>query len=137
MNDLTTTFVSVGIAALVLGAIYALVHFSNKKTVLPAVKQIADALPTVFNLVQSLALKGDTESSAFKTLEVLKGIAQSVVSSVEQVSINQGDMSSEAKLNLAKEQFWAICKTVGVNPSELDEDVIVALIENAVYQLDK
>jgi Bacteriophage holin of superfamily 6 (Holin_LLH) len=137
MNDVTTTILSVVIAALVLGAIYLLVHFSNKKTVLPAVKQIADALPTVFNLIQSLALKGDSESAAFKTLEVLKGIAQSVVSSVEQVSINQGDLSSEEKLNLAKEQFWAICKTVGVDPSELDENVVISLIENAVFQLDK
>jgi hypothetical protein len=135
-QDLITLLLSVVVALFVLGGIFGLAYLKKHNKLTPVVGQIADAIPTVLELAQNIVTKGDAKNPANKTFEVLQGIAEAAAKSVEQVSKTE-TLESAQKLALAKENFESVAKGVGIDPSELDEKVVEALIENVVYHLGK
>jgi esterase/lipase len=137
-EQLTTLLLSVLIAVISLGGVFGLIYASKKnKKLLPVLSQITDVLPMLIGVAQSVVTKGDKADPSNKTFEVLKQIAEASASSVEQVYKKESHLTSEEKMQLAKENFSRIAETVGVNPSELDDKVVETLIENVVFHLDK
>jgi esterase/lipase len=137
-EQLLTLLLSVLIAVISLGGVFGLIYASKKNSkLLPVLSQVTDVLPTLLGVAQSLVTKGDKNDPTNKTFEVLKGIAEASASSVEQLYKKESHLTSEEKMQLAKENFTKIAETVGVNPSELDDKVVETLIENVVFHLDK
>lgn len=136
MTDFTTLLLNIGLAVVVLGFIFGLFILMKKhKEYKPVITTVASAIPTALDVLQSIVTKGDKKAPVNHTFEVLKEIAKTSATSVEQIASKE-DMSSEDKMKLATENFHAIANSSGLKTSGLDEKAVQALIENVVYHLD-
>jgi enamine deaminase RidA (YjgF/YER057c/UK114 family) len=136
-EQLTTLLFSVLIAVGSIGGVFGLIALRKNKKLAPVVEQVANVLPTVLGVAQTIITKGDAKDPANKTFDVLRQVAETAAKSVEQVAKKESHLTSEEKMTLAKENFTELAKVAGIEPSELDEKVVETLIENVVFHLGK
>ena len=143
-QEIITLLLSLLIGILAVGAIYGLILLGKRnKELAPILGQVADVLPTVIKVVQTIVTKGNKANPANQVFDVLTRIAESSAMAVEQVyqkSLTDDTihtMTSAEKLALAQEYFDKLAEATGINPSEIDEKAVTALIETIVFTLDK
>jgi len=134
---LTTLLICVLIAVVSIVSVYLLAFVARKHTkMIPVIESIANALPDVLGLTEKLT--ASESKPVGKIFETLQKVAEASAQSVEQIcSSGSGDLTGQEKMELAKNTFQSIAKSVGIDPSDLDNKVIEALIESVVYHFNK
>lgn len=132
MNDtLLSVLICVLIAVIALAVVYGLNTLGKSNSeALKSVAQVTAVLPTLLEVGQVMSKQTDNA-----TFDILKDIAKASSQTVEQIYKSNGTMTSAEKLDLAKDYFDKIASASKVG--EVDAKVVEALIETAVFTLDK
>lgn len=133
MPDMFSILMIIVIIAVVIGimVLYYMLTRQNKTLM----EKIIGLLPVIGDSLNDYIVDGEIDTPAEKVFTICKSVAEVVVDYVENLSKKES-MTSEEKLEAAKDTFYKTCKSMKLDLTDFQETVAIAFIESAVKRMN-